>query len=131
MQQRVVALLHCLNGLKVGFLENKMILPGESPSTWPHHAQIVDLAGRQSRRPRRLAGMVSLNDLLKARTSSLEDERRRERVLRIHLPFRQPRFALSFLIEVNRCAEETYSPYWPCLPWQQVRRRRPRLAPAA
>jgi chloride channel protein, CIC family len=38
---------------------------------------------------RKLAGMVSLNDLLRARTRSLEEERRRERVLRIHLPFRK------------------------------------------
>jgi H+/Cl- antiporter ClcA len=37
---------------------------------------------------RRLVGMVSLYDLLRARTRSLEQERRRERVLRIHLPFR-------------------------------------------
>jgi chloride channel protein, CIC family len=35
-----------------------------------------------------LAGMVSLNDLLRARTRTLEEERRRERVLRVHLPFR-------------------------------------------
>jgi hypothetical protein len=32
--------------------------------------------------------MVSLNDLLRARTRTLEEERRRERVLRIRLPFR-------------------------------------------
>ncbi|HTX36490.1 MAG TPA: chloride channel protein [Bryobacteraceae bacterium] len=37
---------------------------------------------------RRLAGMVSLEDLLRARTRTLEEERRRERVLRIRLPFR-------------------------------------------
>ena len=37
---------------------------------------------------RRLAGMVSLDDLLRARTRTLEEERRRERVLRIRLPFR-------------------------------------------
>jgi chloride channel protein, CIC family len=37
---------------------------------------------------RTLAGMVSLNDLLRARTRTLEEERRRERVLRVHLPFR-------------------------------------------
>jgi chloride channel protein, CIC family len=37
---------------------------------------------------RTLAGMVSLNDLLRARTRTLEEERTRERVLRIHLPFR-------------------------------------------
>ena len=36
---------------------------------------------------RKLAGMVALSDLLRARTRSLEEERHRERVLRIHLPF--------------------------------------------
>jgi CBS domain-containing protein len=36
---------------------------------------------------RKLVGMVSLHDLLQARTRSLEEERRRERVLRIRLPF--------------------------------------------
>jgi CIC family chloride channel protein len=36
---------------------------------------------------RRLVGMVSLQDLLRARTRSLEEERRRERVLRIRFPF--------------------------------------------
>jgi chloride channel protein, CIC family len=35
---------------------------------------------------RKLAGMVALSDLLQARTRSLEEERHRERVLRIHLP---------------------------------------------
>ena len=35
----------------------------------------------------KLAGMVSLDDLLQARSRSIEEERRRERVLRIHLPF--------------------------------------------
>ena len=37
---------------------------------------------------RTLAGMVSLNDLLRARTRTLEEERQRERVLRVHLLFR-------------------------------------------
>ncbi len=37
---------------------------------------------------RKLVGMISLYDLLHARTRTLEEERRRERVLRIHLPFR-------------------------------------------
>lgn len=37
---------------------------------------------------RKLVGMISLYDLLHARTRSLEEERRRERVLRIHVPFR-------------------------------------------
>jgi CBS domain-containing protein len=36
---------------------------------------------------RTLVGMVSLSDLLRARTRSLEEERHRERVLRIRLPF--------------------------------------------
>jgi H+/Cl- antiporter ClcA/CBS domain-containing protein len=35
---------------------------------------------------RTLVGMVSLQDLLRARTRNLEEERRRERVLRIHFP---------------------------------------------
>lgn len=35
--------------------------------------------------PRRLVGMVSLDDLLKARTRNLEEERHRERVLRLHM----------------------------------------------
>ena len=36
---------------------------------------------------RKLAGMISLDDLLRARSRSIDEERRRERVLRIHLPF--------------------------------------------
>ena len=35
----------------------------------------------------RIVGMISLNDLLRARTRNLEDERARERVLRIRMPF--------------------------------------------
>jgi chloride channel protein, CIC family len=35
----------------------------------------------------RLVGMVSLYDLLHARARNLEDERARERVLRIRMPF--------------------------------------------
>ncbi|HEU0003007.1 MAG TPA: chloride channel protein, partial [Ktedonobacteraceae bacterium] len=35
--------------------------------------------------PRKLVGMISLNDLLKARVRSLEEERHRERVLRLRL----------------------------------------------
>jgi chloride channel protein, CIC family len=38
--------------------------------------------------PRKLVGMVSLYDLLRARTRNMEEERNRERVLRVHLPFR-------------------------------------------
>ncbi|HEX6544173.1 MAG TPA: chloride channel protein [Ktedonobacterales bacterium] len=43
--------------------------------------------------PRKLIGMVSLNDLLKARVSNLEAEQRRERVLplRVKLPRPRPR----------------------------------------
>ena len=37
----------------------------------------------------KLVGMVSLEDLLHARTRNLEEERHRERVLRLHLPFRR------------------------------------------
>jgi CBS domain-containing protein len=37
----------------------------------------------------KLVGMVSLEDLLRARTRNLEEERYRERVLRLHLPFRR------------------------------------------
>ena len=36
---------------------------------------------------RKLVGMISLHDLLRARTRSLEEERRRERLLRIRAPF--------------------------------------------
>lgn len=41
-------------------------------------------------RERKLAGIVALSDLLRARTRALEEERHRERVLRIHLPFVSP-----------------------------------------
>jgi predicted transcriptional regulator len=41
----------------------------------------------ESRDTRKLVGMISLSDLLRARTRSLEEERHRERVLRIRLPF--------------------------------------------
>jgi chloride channel protein, CIC family len=36
---------------------------------------------------KRLVGMISLNDLLRARAQNLEEERTRERVLRIRFPF--------------------------------------------
>ena len=41
----------------------------------------------ESEGSRKLVGMISLHDLLRARTRSLEEERRRERVLRVRLPF--------------------------------------------
>jgi CIC family chloride channel protein len=37
--------------------------------------------------PRALIGIISLSDLLAARARNLEEERHRERVLRVHLPF--------------------------------------------
>jgi CBS domain-containing protein len=40
-----------------------------------------------SRTERRLVGMISLNDLLRARTQNLAEERVRERVLRMRIPF--------------------------------------------
>ncbi len=40
---------------------------------------------------RQLVGMVSLDDLLRARTKNLEEERARERVLRLRVPFRSSR----------------------------------------
>jgi H+/Cl- antiporter ClcA/CBS domain-containing protein len=43
---------------------------------------------------RQLVGMVGLHDLLHARTRALQEERKRERVLRIHLPF-GPRGAVT------------------------------------
>jgi len=41
----------------------------------------------RSETDRTLVGMVSLRDLLRARTQNLHEERRRERTLRIHFPF--------------------------------------------
>jgi chloride channel protein, CIC family len=43
---------------------------------------VLDPAGNGN-----IVGMVALNDLLQARTKNLEDERARERVLRIRMPF--------------------------------------------
>jgi chloride channel protein, CIC family len=40
---------------------------------------------------RRFAGMISLDDLLRARTQNLAEERTRERVLRLRIPFGQTR----------------------------------------
>src|SRR6185295_13348275 len=37
--------------------------------------------------PLKLLGIISLSDLLRARTRDLEEERHRERVLRLRLPF--------------------------------------------
>jgi CBS domain-containing protein len=44
---------------------------------------------------RKLVGIVSLDDLLKARLRNFDEERRRERVLRVRLPFRAPSNAIS------------------------------------
>ncbi len=45
----------------------------------------------QSEVDRQLVGMISLDDLLRARTKNLEEERARERVLRLRVPFRSSR----------------------------------------
>jgi chloride channel protein, CIC family len=47
----------------------------------------------ESEESRRLVGMIALHDLLHARTRSLHEEQRRERVLRIRLPFGPRRVA--------------------------------------
>jgi len=39
----------------------------------------------------KLAGMVSLHDLLRARERALQEERHRERVLRLYFPFMRRR----------------------------------------
>jgi CBS domain-containing protein len=44
---------------------------------------------------RKLVGLISLDDLLKARIRAADEERRRERVLRIRLPFRTTSNAIS------------------------------------
>ncbi len=44
---------------------------------------------------RKLVGMISLYDLLQARARSLQEEQRRERVLRLHLPFRSRRVTVQ------------------------------------
>jgi CBS domain-containing protein len=41
----------------------------------------------ESRNVRRLVGMISLSDLLRARAQNLEEERARDTVLRIRFPF--------------------------------------------
>jgi CBS domain-containing protein len=41
----------------------------------------------ENKATRKLAGMISLHDLLRARTRALQEEMRRERVLRIRFPF--------------------------------------------
>jgi H+/Cl- antiporter ClcA len=47
-------------------------------------------------RERKLTGMVALSDLLRARSRNLEEERHRERVLRIRLPLRAKKSAAAF-----------------------------------
>jgi chloride channel protein, CIC family len=50
----------------------------------------------------KLAGMISLRDLLLARTQSLDQERRRERLLRIHLPFVPSAQVVEEAVEATR-----------------------------
>ena len=45
--------------------------------------------------PVKLLGMIALTDLLRARTRDLEEERRRERVLRLRIPFGAKSSAIS------------------------------------
>jgi CIC family chloride channel protein len=56
--------------------------------------------------PQKLAGIISLEDLLHARERNLEEERRRERILRIHLPFGK-RWRLA---QVREAEEKTEKP---------------------
>jgi chloride channel protein, CIC family len=58
---------------------------------------VVDRSGP----PHKLVGIISLEDLLHARERDLEEERRRERILRLHLPFRTRRKLME-----ERAAEE-------------------------
>jgi hypothetical protein len=59
--------------------------------------------------PRQLVGMISLSDLLKGRIRNLEEERRREQVLRLHLLFPFPgRSAVKVKQEIHE--EETETP---------------------
>jgi len=46
-----------------------------------------DFRSSMMKKSRKLVGIISLDDLLRARVRNLDEERRRERVLRIHLPF--------------------------------------------
>jgi CBS domain-containing protein len=45
--------------------------------------------------PSKLVGMVSLTDLLRARTRDLEEERHRERVLRLRFPLSKRRVTVA------------------------------------
>jgi CIC family chloride channel protein len=58
----------------------------------------------------KIVGMVALKDLLQARTRSLEDERARERVLRIRMPFarkrEEQRIPLTENADFHKGAEE-------------------------
>ena len=64
-------------------------------SEWPRRAlPVFRFWIRQSER--RLVGMISLNDLLRARTQNLTEERERERALRIHMPFPRLDKAVQF-----------------------------------
>jgi len=57
-----------------------------SRSRHPGETGFTRLPVLDSQHSRKLVGMISLHDLLRARTRSLEEERHRERVLRIRLP---------------------------------------------
>jgi hypothetical protein len=60
-----------------------------------------DLFDRPDSESRKFAGMISLDDLLKARVRNLDEERRRERVLRIRVPFQRPARTVSTVIGIE------------------------------
>jgi hypothetical protein len=68
-------------------------MKGEPAMVREHIAYEEILPRMRQARKRRLVGMISLNDLLHARTQNLEEERVRQRALRIHMPF--PRWTKS------------------------------------
>jgi chloride channel protein, CIC family len=55
----------------------------------------------ESAESQKLAGMVSLHDLLRARERSLQEERHRERVLRLYFPFIRPRAVTTGSVEAE------------------------------
>ena len=67
----------------------KRLIKGEPAMARQHIAYEEILPRTRQARKRRLVGMISLNDLLHARTQNLEEERVRQRALRIHMPFRR------------------------------------------
>jgi hypothetical protein len=61
-----------------------MMIGPSAPKGPPVPIDIADDSGDE----RKLLGIIGLRDLLSARTRNLEEERNRERVLRVRLPLR-------------------------------------------